>query len=442
VYGYAITVAPPDECGKTEMTGQLKIGAGLALDSCGRELLEVGGRTIAVDDVIIIDDEGKLLDPSDAFVEVKSSAKYAQRGKGSAECWLLCAHYAEQSTSPQDVKGACQCEHREWDYTCETVRYSLQRIDCNECCRAAGCELKCECSKGPCCDGARDSEKLREPRDMRSRRGGCQCLCESLTSLEFDSCGPLCEIDEPCSRKVRIDLRHWVPLACIDVVRDQCGDWVFGETLEACGPRRLVKRNDLLFDLIRGCDLTRINRISWTDWHRKVDAVPFEDFSGKLGPTGEGEDEYVTDFSVEFSRPVQEDTLRSDSFAITVMNAEREGGWRETLRVPIVRIDTSKFPPQPGDPAHHVRGGTIVVEGSWLEDAVRGRKNRFLGAEAWVEIEIRGDFILDCNGQPVDANAVGLYPYLSGNGSPGGTFLSTFRVAPESDTHSRKGATP
>ena len=45
-----------------------------------------------------------------------------------------------------------------------------------------------------------------------------------------------------------------------------------------------------------------------------------------------------------------------------------------------------------------------------------------------VEIEIRGDYIVDCNGQTVDANAVGLSPSPTGNGTPGGTFLSTFRV--------------
>src|ERR1700682_2885490 len=42
VNGYAITVASPDQCGKGTPTGQLKIGAGLALDLCGHELLETG----------------------------------------------------------------------------------------------------------------------------------------------------------------------------------------------------------------------------------------------------------------------------------------------------------------------------------------------------------------------------------------------------------------
>jgi len=435
VNGYAITAALLDKYGKNNQSGQLKIGPGLALDPCGRELLEVSGRTLSVDDVIVIE-KGKRVDPSTAF-----SSSGRGQAKRPEECWLLCAHYAEQSTSPMDVKGACQCQHREWDYTCETVRYALHRIACRECCRVPECELTCECGKGSCCGGAQSPEKLRHPTDVRVQRGGCQCICDFVTGLEFDECGALCEIDEPCGRKVRVDLRHCVPLACIDVVRDKCNDLSFGEELEVCGPRRLVKRNDLLFDLIRGCDLTRIIDISWKDWHRKADAVPFDEFSKHFGPAGEGEEEYVTAFSVRFSRPVHKETLRPDCFAITVMSSEHEGGWRETLRVPIVRIDTSKFPAEPDDPTDHVRGGSIVVEGSWLEDAVRGRKNRFLGAEAWVEIEVRGDFILDCNGQTVDANAAGLYPYPSGNGSPGGTFLSTFRVAAAPDAHYRKGVT-
>jgi hypothetical protein len=437
VNGYAITVAAPDPYGKGAPTGSLKIGPGLALDSCGRELLEVG-RTIALADVLALEN-GKRIDPFRSPSELQQSGRYAHSTINPEECWLLCAHYAEQSISPVSVQGACECQRREWDYTCETVRYSVQRISCKECCRSADCELECECQRGGCCRDLADSESLRRPKDLRSQRGGCRCICDYITGLEFECCGPLCPIDEPCGQKVRVDLGHCVPLACIDIVLDRCDQWAFGERLEVCGPRRLVKRNDLLFDLIRGCDLTRIGRISWEDWHRKQEAVSFEEFSDFFGPFAEDQDECVTSFSVEFSRPVLKETLHSDCFAITVMSAEREGGWRETLRVPIVRIDTERFQ-KPGDPKGYVWGGTIVVEGAWLEDAVRGRKNRFLGAEAWVEIEVRGDFILDCNGQAVDANAVGLHPYPSGNGTPGGTFLSTFRVASEPEPHHHKGA--
>ena len=56
------------------------------------------------------------------------------------------------------------------------------------------------------------------------------------------------------------------------------------------------------------------------------------------------------------------------------------------------------------------------------------------GAE--ITIEVRGDYILDCNGQAVDANAHGFALHghdcekvkPSGNGAPGGTLVSVFRV--------------
>jgi hypothetical protein len=195
--------------------------------------------------------------------------------------------------------------------------------------------------------------------------------------------------------------------------------------VEACGPRQLVKRNDLLFDLIRGCDLTRISDISWKDWHRK--AISFEIFSGAFGPEGCRQPEYVTNFSVKFSRPVRENTLQADCIAMTVMCNKREGNWWQTFRVPILRLDP--VPRETNDPANHVREAKIVVAGEWVEYGLRGRGSVFIDYETRIEIEVRGDFIVDCNGQTVDANAVGLSPAPTGNGTPGGSFLSTFRVA-------------
>jgi hypothetical protein len=218
-----------------------------------------------------------------------------------------------------------------------------------------------------------------------------------------------------------------VPLACVEVVQGDCNRWTFGEKIEACGPRRLVKRNDLLFDLIRGCDLTRITEIGWADWHRQESPVPFDEFSRAMGPDGRDLPEYVTNkFWVEFSRPVRLETLRTDCFVIRVISGEAEGGWWQAFRVPIVRLDTSY---NAGDPPNHVRRARLVVDGAWVEDGLRGRKSVFLVDLTTVEIEVRGDFIIDCNGQPVDANAVGRSTTTTGNGSPGGTFLSSFRVA-------------
>jgi hypothetical protein len=225
---------------------------------------------------------------------------------------------------------------------------------------------------------------------------------------------------------VRVDLHNGVPLACVKLVSNNCGGWVFGE-VDGCGSRRLVKGNDLLFDLLQGCDLTRIKEIGWKEWHRRE--ISFDKFSDGLGSYGDHQDQYVTSaFWVEFSRPVRQDTLQPDCFAMTVLVSEDEGGWWQSFRVPIVGVDTTLVPPQEGDPLDHVRSARIVVDGAWVEDGVRGRRTIFRDSDTRIEIEVRGDFIIDCNGQAVDANAVGRTPSLTGNGTPGGTFLSTFYV--------------
>jgi hypothetical protein len=383
VYGFAITSA----------NGSLKIGPGLALDECGRELLQSGEGTIAFGDLLLLDQNGTRVDAGRFFSAAPG---------GQNVCWLLSAHYAEQPLGPTKVEDPCRCEHTEWEHVCETVRYSLQFVSCDECCRECKCEVRCDCA-----DGSR-----------------CRCICEHLTDWQPRDCGPLQDVEDACGR-IRVDLEHGVPLACVGVVTDACDGWAFGEDVDVCGPRRLVKRNDLLFDLIPGCDLTRITQISWKEWHRREEAVPFDDFSAFLGDEGYREERYVTRFSVEFSRPVREDTLRPDCFVMTVTCAEREGGWWQVQRAPIVGLE---YINAPGDPPGHVRGARLAVDGSWVEDGVRGRRSIFMECETRVEIEIRGDFIIDCDGRAVDANAVGLSPGPTGNCTPGGTFLSTFSV--------------
>jgi hypothetical protein len=103
------------------------------------------------------------------------------------------------------------------------------------------------------------------------------------------------------------------------------------------------------------------------------------------------------------------------------------------FRVPIVDVDFTGFGPEAEDPPAHVRGAAIVVDGPWLDDAVRGRRTIFYGGETRVEIEVRGDLIVDCNGQTVDANSFGLFRAPTGNATAGGTFLSTFTVGPAQD---------
>jgi hypothetical protein len=430
VYGFGVTSVAPGGSRAAEAGGGLQIGAGLALDPLGRELLQTSEVTIGFGDVALFDRKGeRITATTDGKVEPFPGEP---PGKYEKACWVLHAHYAERAVGPVSVTDPCSCQREEWDRTCETVRFSLRRVDCEECCADFDCELQCECGTGPCCED-RPSE------DGRRTRGGCQCLCEHLTSLAPDSdFRRLRAIDDPCEH-IKADLCHGVPLACVQLRQDECNNWVFGNSIESCGPRRLVKRNDLLFDLIRGCDLTRIKEIGWGEWHRAEEPVPWHKFRTSFGretPTGSGLN--VTEkYWVEFSRPVRAETVRADCFSMTVIVAEDEGGWGIPHRVPIVGVEKSA--PKDTRPGLITRA-TLVVDAGWVSDAIESRKNIFNEHEGLVEIEVRGDFIVDCNGQTVDANAIGLSASPTGNGTPGGTFLSSFRVH-EREPHSRAAAT-
>jgi hypothetical protein len=190
-----------------------------------------------------------------------------------------------------------------------------------------------------------------------------------------------------------------------------------------------VKGNDTLFDLIRGCDLTRLSAIGWASWHRAKDPIHWDEFrdsfsNAALPPPRKGRE--LTHW-VEFSRPVRKDTVRADCFSMTVIVPEDEAGWGEARRVPIIDVQTVDAP---GPQAGLITRATLVFDTGWVSDAIESRKRIFNQNETQVEIEIRGDYIVDCNGQTVDANAVGLSPAPTGNGTPGGTFISSFRVYP------------
>src|SRR4051812_12074647 len=127
-------------------SGKLTIGAGLALDKWGRELLQVGTSPVTLDDLIVIDEKGAPTALARAAFENGKPAPVP------TECWLLSVHYAEESAGPVAVNDSCRCEHQEWEHTCETVRYSLRRIACGDCCDDAECALTCVCGTGKCCD--------------------------------------------------------------------------------------------------------------------------------------------------------------------------------------------------------------------------------------------------------------------------------------------------
>ena len=451
VYGFAVG---------RDQEGALTIGEGLALDQAGRELVQARSAAFALDNLLILDGDGRPV-----RVDGDLDERLSGLGQSVEDCWLLRAHYAEQKIGPLTLEDPCSCPRREWDRTCETIVYSLQRVGCETCCAPQPCGLACRCAEGPCCtthDAAREelAEYYRqvmlkyqealdaagdnphavaqvqhefEPEFERLAqrwlslepdehpRGGCTCLCEHLTGLEIGAeCGRPRDVDD-CTEA---DLGNAIDLACLRLGRNDCGKWSIAAIADPCGPRRLVKRNDLLFDLINGCDVTRIVETGWAAWHRREQPIPFDRFAAALGWNGQEDySEYeARDFWVRFSRPVRSDTLRPDCFAMTVSSG-RSADRSLYYRVPIVDVVT-----EPGDMPDHSRKATIVVDGTWLNDLMQDPDSIALGGDTRIEIEVRGDFIEDCVGQTVSAHAHGRRPYPSAAGAPGGSYLSAFTV--------------
>jgi hypothetical protein len=412
VYGFELTLAKDDTCVGDGGQG-LVIGNGFALDPCGRELVQINqGRPLAVEDFIAFDLKGNYVPPPEPGCGTRPKG-FPFPPEAEKLCVLLRVHYAERLISPVPVKDPCACDDTEWDQVCETVRYSLSLVDCQGCCAPQGCGLNCECRR----DGEKPSRCCSPEEHKPSERGGCRCLCEHLTALDPT---PECCALTRVGMNLKVDLRHGVALGCLRLTLDKCGEWTFSKVEDACGPRRLVKRNDLLFDLIRGCDLTRISRISWADWHRNRNGlVKFEEFAAKFGK-GEKAAQ-VTDFWIEFSKGVDVKTLKRDAFTMTLIARNDEDGWGRTLRVPIVDIEVA-------DPAKpYSTTARILVDPRWAAGALDSISVFGSGVTRF-EISVRGDYLLDCNGQMVDANARGLEPAPTGNGTPGDTFFSTFLI--------------
>lgn len=418
VYGFSTAAAV--DCG-TQADRHLEIHQGMALDPCGRELLWVGSHCaepwrVDLDDILALDCDGKLI--SEPGKRCRGRGDSPWDGGDAESCWLLSVHYAERVISPVNIHDPCNCEQQEWDQICETVRFSLRRLkSCEQCCRPPACDLHCECADSHCCPGC--AEKPAE-------RGGCRCLCEHLTTL--DPTPDCCTLATVC-RGLKVDLRHGVPLACITLQPDECDGWTIGTVKDDCGPRRLVKRNDLLFDLIRGRDLAHISEVSWHAAHRKT--ISFREFKNMFGaPDSKGAN--VTDFRLRFSRPVQKDTITPDAFSLTVIARDDGDGWGRTLRIPVVAVRHEDVD------GCHAMGATILVDSDWAKGAFDDISVFGLGVTRF-EFRAFGDLLLDCNGLAVDSNTRGPCAVPTGNGVPGDTFFSTFLVqAMEAGDHQDK----
>ena len=387
-----------DESSSRPKPGAIGVGPGLSLDRHGREIVVTAKTGIGARNTFLVE-------------KTASGCHVRPLDKLPGGSYLLSAHYAERQFGDSGLQDPCGCDGPGKNYVCETAVFSLRLIEDERCpCAEGECRRECTCGGTSACCAA--------------GRGPHACLCEWVGNADVATDSPtLCEW-----RGYLIDPSGGVPLACVivDVVDGRCGPEVVGWVTDDCGPRRLVKSNDLLYDLLRGCDLTRISWISWHRWHRSEEQMPWQTFAGLFHDDGS------TDLAVQFSGPVLEQTLRRDVVEVEAVTTEQSTGWRVARRVPVIGLDLTPAPPPSGQAA--LPPGTtnqmrLQVRPEWIRDEIEHGRESWLSERNFrIEITIRGDLILDCHEQAVDANAVGLRPSPTGNGTPGGTFVSNFRV--------------
>lgn len=399
--GAPATPAPP---------ATIKVGPGFALDRHGREIVLTQQTLLGVDNAF-----GLQRDSSGCSMQ--------KLDKLAAGRYLLRIHYAERTLGDANLPEGCGCAKAEKRFVCETVLFSLEPI-CGECpCAEGRCKSECGCGPDGCCAAG---------------RGPHACLCQWVTKAM--------PAEEPAHltawHGAWLDAGDGVALACVTIARtdDRCVPVAFTSIDDDCSPRRLVKGNDLLYDLMRGCDLTRIESISWSAWHRESKQMPWPTFlelmNAVVPPARGSKENVVTKLSIRFSGPVDTATLTGDCFALRFIVRSADTGWREVRPVPITQIVFE--PPVAADPPGNTRGVTLCVAPKWVNEVSNG-PNVFRDEEgAIVEVEVFGDYILDCHGQAIDANAHGFTlsdarPGESGNGAPGGTFRSVFRIERCSD---------
>ena len=444
VSGFRITPA------EGEIGQNVEIGEGVAFDPRGRELIACERVQLAEPGDVIWLTRGRCgLEPGQPPKE--QVATLPARGEAAAQeasdqseprdddaHYLLCAHYAERRIDRVVVKEGCGDPACEANHICETVVYSLTAMaDCPPglaTCPASGWE------PGP--DGA-DIHKWERPEDGEPApaalgdRGPHKVLAGwSMNRSEGgDAC---CEPELYRGRDgLAFDPGAGVPLACV-TIGYRCGDPFVAAIVDSVGPRRLTRPNDVLFDLIRGCDLTRIKDVGWRKFLGTPDGkVGFEDYSAMFvgGRAATRSPPPVdTRFWVLFSGPVQAASLSAHVITITLLHWDSDDAVRLMRRLPVAGIKVA--PTLPGDPPGSTRAFAPIVHGNyWLEEIYSSTSAYDEREGTIVEIGVRGGLVVDANGQLVAAGG----GYLETRpGWPGSDFISAFTVT----APSRRAAAP
>lgn len=402
--------------------GALTVAPGFALDRHGRE--------IGLEAPVVLGPRNTVL-----LKDGPAGNRCQKTGTFEPGRYVLAIHYAERPAGTV-MAADCGCDDPQHDQVCETAVFSLRMLDEHEACPCGDpdCAGLDGCHSGSACgdDGRGPQMRLCAWADGRTDAGAGPSLAD-CDGLAVDAGAP-------------------VNLGCVTIAGGggRCEPVLVDAIEDACGPRRLVKTNDLLYDLIRGCDLTRIRDVSWRAHHRRLDwanPVPWEDFAELLPPASQGggtppdhdpekitADEdgsliipHASGFRVHFTAQVLSETLLPDVMTITIFTIDGDSGWRIGHRLPVVALQP--LDENVVDGRKVASGFVALVDPGWVpEEGKRASYSAFQREQFLVEISVHGSLIVDCSGQAVDADHRGRDGLPSGNGSPGGTFQSSFLV--------------
>ena len=228
-----------------------------------------------------------------------------------------------------------------------------------------------------------------------------------------------------------------VPLACVTIAY-RCGDPYVAAVVDSVGPRRLTRPNDVLFDLIRGCDLTRIKDVGWRKFLATPDdKVAFEDYSamfvgGRAGNPDAAAGRHPILGALLRAGP---DRLASPhAIAITLLHWDSDDAVRLMRRMPVtgIKVAPTCRAIRPAAPAPSSRSSTAIT-GSRRFSAPPAPMTNAKARSS--RSACRGGLVVDANGQLVAAGG----GYLETRpGWPGSDFISAFTVT----APSRRAAAP